>query len=155
MVHRTGIYFIFQCHDPLDREAILQQHTTVIDGRIITFRGLEWYDVLHNINFNFARVWIRVFGLPVGYLSPEWPMQALSHVGYVEYVEHDGGEFPSKPEFHASVLVDLTRPLIPGCFLPLFNDQVIWVYFRYEGVFSFCKECGCVGHYTCHCFYPH
>lgn len=66
---------------------------------------------------------------------------------FIEEMEEPMADLPTYPEIRAKMMVDLSKPLIPGCFLPLHDSQVIWVYFRYESVFRFCKNCGCVGHY--------
>uniref|UniRef100_A0A803MU90 Zinc knuckle CX2CX4HX4C domain-containing protein n=1 Tax=Chenopodium quinoa TaxID=63459 RepID=A0A803MU90_CHEQI len=49
-------------------------------------------------------------------------------------------------------MVDLSKPLIPGCYIPG-EFGPIWIFFRYEGVFRFCKKCGCVGHLREFCKY--
>ena len=78
-------------------------------------------------------------------------MRILNHVSLVESIDNNGPGLPQQPYLRAKIIVDLTRPLIPGCFLPIDGDRVSWVYFRYEGIFKFWKECGCVGHNTCRC----
>lgn len=78
-------------------------------------------------------------------------MQALRHVGFVEEMEEQDDNFPKNPEFRAKMIVDLSKPLVPSCFIPLLNSQVSRVHFRYEGVFHFCKKSGYVGHYTLAC----
>lgn len=98
-----------------------------------------------------ARIWVRVQDLPWAYLNTEWAVRILSHVGLVEAVDSDHQGLPNQSFLHARLVVDLTKPLIPGCFLPLDGDRVAWVYFRYEDIYKFCKECGCVGHNTGRC----
>lgn len=89
-------------------------------------------------------------GLPLGLLTPAWALHALKHVGVVEQLENNGNGVPIDTDFRAQMLLDLSQPLIPGCYLPTSNDQFIWINFCYEGVFKFCKKCGCVGYYTLH-----
>lgn len=104
-----------------------------------------------HVNFNHAKVWIRILGLPVGFLTNAWTRHLLSQFGVVEDVEHVYDAFPLEPELRARVLIDLTRPLVPGCYLPLFNNRVGWVFFCYEGIHRSCKDCGRVGHSTNAC----
>uniref|UniRef100_A0A803MA65 DUF4283 domain-containing protein n=1 Tax=Chenopodium quinoa TaxID=63459 RepID=A0A803MA65_CHEQI len=65
-----------------------------------------------------TRLWIRVYGLPLGFLDPEWAVKTLDLVGLVETLEYDGDGLPDEPEFRGQVLVDLSKPLIPGCYVP-------------------------------------
>ena len=150
-VFRTGPYFILECQDPADRDAILHYNTTFIDGKPITFRPCSAHQIPTSINFNMGRIWVRVHDLPWDYLNTDWTVRILSHVGLIEAIENHGSGIPQQPYLRAKLIVDLTLPLIPGCFLPLEGNRVSWVYFRYEGIYKFCKECGCVGHNTGRC----
>ena len=150
-IYRTGPYFILECQNYTDREAILHMNTTFMDGKPITFCPSSSYQIPSSLNFSVARIWLRVSDFPWAFLTMEWIVRLLSHVGHVEKVDHYGVGLPLQPYLRALVSIDLTIPLIPGCFLPLEDRQVTWVYFRYEGIFKFCKECGCVGHNTGRC----
>ncbi|KAL2901350.1 hypothetical protein RDABS01_026432, partial [Bienertia sinuspersici] len=86
-VSKTGIYYIFECMHPRDKEALLRIHTTVLDGKVITFRDCDWYTVPSHLNFSTMRFWVRISGLPLGYLDPQWAQNILNHVGFVETVE--------------------------------------------------------------------
>ena len=151
LVYRMGAYFIFECTNLLDREAILTLNTTFIDGKIITFRSTSEHQVPSSINFNMARIWVRIQDLPWSYLTTDWTVRLLSHVGLVEEIDWSNQSLPHQPYLRARLVFDVTKPLIPGCFLPLEGNRVVWMYFRYEGVFKSCKECGCVGHNTGRC----
>lgn len=57
-VQRTGDFNIFTCNQRNVVEALLQEHATIIDGCIITFRACHWSIVPQSINFNHARIWV-------------------------------------------------------------------------------------------------
>lgn len=116
-VHKTGDILSSKFSQSLHLDALLQQHTIIFDGRIITFYRCHVSVVPCNINFGVARTWVQVVGILLGYLSSAWAMQALRYVGFVEEMEESQGVLPTEPEFRAKMLLDLSRPLIPGCFV--------------------------------------
>ena len=150
-VFRIGAYFIFECQNLLDREAIITLNTTFIDGKVLTFRPSSENQVPSSINFNMARIWVRIQDLPWNYLNTEWTIQILSHVGLVEAIEGANHSLPQHPFLRARLVFDITKSLIPGCFIPVEGNRLAWIYFRYEGIYKFCKECGCIGHNTGRC----
>uniref|UniRef100_A0A803N0U2 Reverse transcriptase zinc-binding domain-containing protein n=1 Tax=Chenopodium quinoa TaxID=63459 RepID=A0A803N0U2_CHEQI len=104
VVHRTGCYYIFACSNLADVEALLEQHTFVLDGRIGNIRRCNRYTVPANVNIYITRLWIRVYGLPLGLLDPEWAVETLKLVGVVETLEYDGDGLPTEPELRGVFL---------------------------------------------------
>lgn len=93
-VHRTGPYFVFECYNLLDRDALISLNTTCIDGKIITFRPSLEDQILATVNFNMARLWVRIQDLPWGFLDSEWTVRILSHVGLVEAINNAHSGLP-------------------------------------------------------------
>ena len=122
-----------------------------MDDKPLSLRQSSDSQIPSSISFHMASLWVRVHDLPWRFLEADWTLRLLSHVGTVQAVDNYGPGLPLDPYLRARVLVDLSRPLISGCFVPLDGNRVSWVFFRYEGIYQFCKECGCVGHNTGRC----
>ncbi|XP_056687311.1 uncharacterized protein [Spinacia oleracea] len=123
-VHKTGLFFVFVCSHLRDIEALLEQRTSVIDGRIVSFLRGSRGTILPDLDFESAQLWIRIVGLPLGMLYPEWALECLRHVGNVDYFHVEGHGLPPEPEFRACVTLNLEKPLIPGCYVPTGDGQV-------------------------------
>lgn len=83
-----------------------------------------------------ARIWVQVHDLPWSCLNSAWTNRLLSHVGYVDTIDNYGQGLPLQPFLRARVIIDLSQPLVPGCFVPLVGNRVSWVYVRYEGFYK-------------------
>ncbi|XP_021770935.1 uncharacterized protein LOC110735097 [Chenopodium quinoa] len=150
-VHQSGIYYLFECYDAYDLDGIIRQHSTVFEGRIINLRRYHRSFIPQEINFDTTRLWVRVQGLPLLYLTREWANQILSHVGFIEEYEQVGVGLPMHANIRVRMLVDTSQLLIPGCFVPVEGDRVVWAFFRHEGAFKFNKSCGYIGHHSERC----
>uniref|UniRef100_A0A803MUJ9 Zinc knuckle CX2CX4HX4C domain-containing protein n=1 Tax=Chenopodium quinoa TaxID=63459 RepID=A0A803MUJ9_CHEQI len=122
-----------------------RRFTTPLVQRLVSRFCLRGYSVPLNLNLHLVELWVRVEGLPIRYSTPEIASTVLSHIGEVTMVDDSNGQFPILYH-HFKILVDLSLPLIPGCYFPTINNQVTWVRFNYEGIFRLCKKCGFVGH---------
>lgn len=67
-IRKLGNFFVFLCTNPTDREALLQIQSTVMDGSLISFRRGHDEVVPHLLNFDKAKLWVRVHGLPLRFL---------------------------------------------------------------------------------------
>lgn len=103
LVLRTGPYFILECSNLSARDAILSLSTTIIDGKIITFRPTSGQQIPSSINFNMARIWVRIQELPWDYLNTEWTVRLLSHVGLVDAIDSEGPGLPQHAFFTSQV----------------------------------------------------
>uniref|UniRef100_A0A803LST0 CCHC-type domain-containing protein n=1 Tax=Chenopodium quinoa TaxID=63459 RepID=A0A803LST0_CHEQI len=135
-VHKIGVYFLFACRAPLDRQGIIREHTTNFNGRMIVFRRYQPLDVPQHIEFSMAQVWAR---------------RIFERIGHIDTLDQVSDRALRFSELRARLIIDLSQPLIPGCFIPVSEEKVVWVYFRYEGIFKFCQQCGLVGHSTRRC----
>lgn len=66
-------YYIFEFDNHRDVDGLVLHHTDVIDGRmIITFRRRHWKIVPQHLNFDNAKILVRVVRavrLPLGFLN--------------------------------------------------------------------------------------
>ncbi|KAL2892998.1 hypothetical protein RDABS01_008907 [Bienertia sinuspersici] len=121
-VSKTSIYYIFECMHPRDNEALIRIDTTVLDGKVITFRDCDWYTVPSHLNLSTMRFWVRISGLPFGYLDTQWAQNILGHVGLLKQFKGFLMCLPMNPEFRVLVWINTIVPLILSCYLPLFEN---------------------------------
>uniref|UniRef100_A0A803MZA7 Uncharacterized protein n=1 Tax=Chenopodium quinoa TaxID=63459 RepID=A0A803MZA7_CHEQI len=116
-----------------------------LKGSLMAIQRLRGYSVPENMNLNLADMWVIVVGLPIRYSTPMVAASVLTHVGDITMEDELPNGFPI-PRPRVKLLVDLSLPLIPGCYFPTYDNRATWVRFKYEGIFKSCKKCGFFGH---------
>lgn len=58
----------------------------------------------------------------------------------VEAIDSEGPSLPTQPYLRARLVIDITKPPIPGCFLPLDEHRVFGYIFAMKGYSNFVKN---------------
>lgn len=135
--------FIFE--KETDKDGILRSRPWFFDNQLLVVHPwmtqLTWNDDC----FKTSPLWIQVWNVPFHWLSIDTGKKIGSLLGNpLNVLISDGG---SKAGRHFKILVDLdlTKPLARGTKLK-YQQNEIWVQFKYEQLPTFCYYCGCIGH---------
>ncbi|KNA17613.1 hypothetical protein SOVF_078610 [Spinacia oleracea] len=99
-------------------------------------------------------MWVRFEGIPFLYVQPAVVMKMAARIAHPLLVEMPEEENRERPHLKARIRINITKTLAPGCCFEYEEGHLIWVSFRYEKVFRFCKHCGKIGHKTVTCKTP-
>ncbi|XP_074304564.1 uncharacterized protein LOC141639305 [Silene latifolia] len=135
-------YYIFEFSSAVDLAYFRLRQTVNIEGSLFVFRSVSPSTVPDNLLFHVVPLWIRVHHLPLQLLNTSVAAFLLSHVGDICEEESYPSLLPPRSFVRVKVWVDLSKPLILGCYLSLNDKEHLWIGFSYEGVFRFCKTCG-------------
>jgi hypothetical protein len=95
--------------------------------------------------FEIVSFWVRMFNLPLAYMSESMGVQVGNSVGVVEKVETDEYGIGWGEYFCVKLRLDITKPLARGRFLK-YKGESTWVAFQYERLPRFCFYCGIIRH---------
>lgn len=107
------------------------------------------------VSFTDVPLWVQTHGLVVGQTTRNKAGWAARKVGKVLDVD-----FRSQravwvtPFVRVKVLIDVSKSLCPGFFLPRVDRAPASVQFKFERIFGFCFNCGRIGHMTSTCCNP-
>lgn len=102
---------------------------------------------IFEINFDWVPFWVQIHGLPFGSLTTTNASKILHQIGEVMEIEDPMVEGCLLRSFiRGWVKVNVTKPLLTGCWIPRKDLPNAWVAFRYEKLQSLCFKCGIIGH---------
>ncbi|KAL2898901.1 hypothetical protein RDABS01_023983 [Bienertia sinuspersici] len=146
------LYFFF--HNPQDWEAIVHHYNFLnFKGGLILLRPWSYTFSYKSINFTFSykSMWVNAEGIPYILSTEEFAHKVFGMAGGVLDIDMESLMPGPRRYMRARVRTQLGKPLVPGCYIEYEPDKLLWVDFRYEGVFHFCKKCGIIGHDTTTC----
>ncbi|KAL2905809.1 hypothetical protein RDABS01_004519 [Bienertia sinuspersici] len=104
-----------------------------------------------SINFSATGLWVKAEGIPFILTSEEFATKIFGTAGGVLDIDRTVSSQAPQRFLRARVWTHLGKPLVPGCYIEYEPEKLLWVDFKYEGVFHFCKKCGVIGHTTVEC----
>lgn len=112
-----------------------------------------WFPAASFRSFNFseAPIWVKVEGIPLIFNNIRVAESMLLKVGSLIQFNEKSRSAGFKRWIQALVWVKVNRPLLSGCFFEYEEGKSVWVDFKYESVFRFCKRCGKIGHTMINC----
>lgn len=151
-VKKEDSLFFFYCQNVDDHPALEGRNTTLnYRGAMLILKSWYFASSFASLNFTETRIWVKVEGLPFVYSNVEMAEIMLNKIGNILIFDEKSRQPGLKKFIRAKVWLQINKPLVSGCFLEYQVRRSVWVSFRYEGVFNFCKKCGKIGHVLSEC----
>ncbi|KAL2904631.1 hypothetical protein RDABS01_003341 [Bienertia sinuspersici] len=145
------VYYLF-FHNPRDWDIFVGQHNTLnFKGSLLLLRPWSYTMSYKSINFSATDLWVKAEGIPFILTSEEFATKIFGTAGGVLDIDGNSTSQGPKRFLRARVWTQLGKPLVPGCYIEYEPEKLLWVDFKYEGVFHFCKKCKVIGHNTAEC----
>ncbi|KAH9621677.1 hypothetical protein KSS87_012029 [Heliosperma pusillum] len=129
----------------------LERQVLNIERLLLVLRPASYFTIPDKLLFHIVPLWIRVKGIPFHLMNTSVAAFLLSHVGTVYEEESFPSLLPTRNFVKIRVWIDLSKPLIPGCYLALTKREHAWISFSCEGIFRSCKTCRKIGHLVSFC----
>ncbi|XP_021732720.1 uncharacterized protein LOC110716787 [Chenopodium quinoa] len=150
-VFKMNDLYVFKCSDDEDKREMLAMTKACFDGALMVFSPWWPNQVPQTVRFRRAKFWIRICGLPCEYLNSHMAKTTGEMLGMPYEIDWEPNFVPRNDYLRICVMINLGEPLIPGFFLKLDDDAIIWIQLRYEHLFKYCTRCGRIGHKYTRC----
>ncbi|XVF74725.1 hypothetical protein PTKIN_Ptkin13bG0134800 [Pterospermum kingtungense] len=140
--------FLFQFFHEVDVKRIMEGGPWSFDSHSLILHRLMPSDIPSNVPLFSVAFWVRIYDLPVGFMSMSVGKQLDNYIGeFIEYNANNSSSF-WRAFMWIQVELDVRKPLkkkkkkkITGP-----GGVVTFVHFKYERPTSFCFLCGLLGH---------
>ncbi|KAJ1417307.1 Zinc knuckle CX2CX4HX4C [Sesbania bispinosa] len=126
---------------------ILQKGPWYVMGHLLSLQFWVLEAAIYDINFDRVSFWIQIHGLPLEVMKTSNAAKIISSFGEVLEVENPEVEGKLLRTFmRARALIDIKKPFVTGCWVPIKNLPKAWIILKYERLQALCFNCRVIGH---------
>ncbi|OMO70912.1 reverse transcriptase [Corchorus capsularis] len=133
--------FLFEFEDGVDRDRVLVTQPWKFQRSLLLLTEFDGLDQPEDIVFDVSPIWVRVFGLPPGYMTDMIGLAIGESLGRVQDVDMDDGRY-----IRLRVDLDIYKPLQKGTTVTTPEGEEKENKFRYKKTPDLCFVCGFLTH---------
>jgi 14-3-3 protein epsilon len=143
--------FLFQFFHLWDMERVFQGGPWLFDNHMLVLKKLNVGDDPITAELDEAEMWVQIFNLPFGYMSPSIGEFIGSHLGrFIKYDDYNSyGAW--RLYMRIRVAVKVNEALKKSLTFEKEDGGIVHLHFKYEKLGVFCFECGLIGHSESFC----
>ncbi|PWA95005.1 hypothetical protein CTI12_AA054370 [Artemisia annua] len=140
-------FFKFAFENKDAASSVISNSPWSVMGFYVALQPWDSNKTLNEMEFNKGQFWVQAHDLPLGLLTSEYATTIAESLGTLIALDCVGeGSQTDRDFLRFRVEVNITKPIVPGFFIPRSDGKESWITLKYERLSDFCYRCGCLGH---------